>query len=139
MDIILQRNLFDDFPELYSQHKLSPMKTCMCWGVETGDGWYNLIYRLSSDLVAISKDIRATQVKEKFGSLRFYWVADGKLPDRKYIQINNRINQAEDESCETCEECGSKDNVTQTDGWIYTLCDKCLAEKFKTKVCDTIA
>lgn len=122
----LQRKLFEDFPELYCQHKLSPMETCMCWGVETGDGWYDLIYRLSKDLVAISKDIRATQVKEKYGTLRFYWVTDGRLPDFKYNKINNRINLAEDESGVTCEECGSLQNVTQTEGWITTLCDTCL-------------
>ena len=46
----LAQKLYKDFPLLYGDHDKSMMQTCMCWGVETGDGWYNLIYNLSSKL-----------------------------------------------------------------------------------------
>jgi hypothetical protein len=49
-------------------------KTAMCWGFP-GDGWYDLIWDLSNDITDIDKNdwVVATQVKEKFGMLRFYY------------------------------------------------------------------
>jgi translation initiation factor 2 beta subunit (eIF-2beta)/eIF-5 len=36
---------------------------------------------------------------------------------------------AESMSYRTCETCGSTNNVTQTEGWIYTRCEKCIKQK----------
>jgi len=58
----------------------------MCWGMECGDGWYRPIRKLSYALEALNIEfyseyglrIQADQVKEKFGTLHFYYdvVAD---------------------------------------------------------------
>ena len=63
-------------------------------------------------------------VKEKFGGLRFYtnYVDD---------QIEGMIKYAEYLAYKTCEECGSTENVTQTEGWIITLCEKCMEKRKK--------
>lgn len=62
--------LCKDFPKLYAQRGLSPRETCMCWGFSCGDGWEPIIRRLSAKLEAAGAV--AVQVKEKFGTLRFY-------------------------------------------------------------------
>lgn len=115
--------LVKNFPNLYRQRYLSPKETCMCWGFEHGAGWYELIKKLSEDITKISPETEAVQVKEKFGGLRFYVV---NATDEVY----KLIDEAEAESFKICEKCGSRENVT-TGGrsWIYTLCDKCRAEK----------
>lgn len=56
----------------------------------------------------------ATQVKEKFGGLRFY--VSG-ASDEQY----NYISFAESMSYRTCEECGAQGRL-YTDGWHRTLC-----------------
>ena len=57
----------------------------------------------------------ASQVKEKFGGLRFYVQA---ATDKHY----QYITFAESMSYRTCEECGNP-GKTYTDGWHMTLCD----------------
>lgn len=60
----------------------------------------------------------ATQVKEKFGSLRFY--CDGGNE-----KIDGMIWLAEHMSYYMCEDCGTTENIGQTKGWISTLCSEC--------------
>ena len=64
--------LLETFPDLYRQYYLSPQETCMCWGFECGDGWFEIIKKLSEDITKIDPKVEASQVKEKYGSLRFY-------------------------------------------------------------------
>jgi len=42
------------------------------WGVQCGDGWFELIHSVSTLLSQHDTKIQAEQVKEKFGGLRFY-------------------------------------------------------------------
>ena len=66
---------------LYCQKDLPMTKTCMCWGFECGEGWHHILKRLSCELEALNIQfydkykvrIQADQVKEKFGTLRFYY------------------------------------------------------------------
>lgn len=58
----------------------------------------------------------AVQVKEKFGTLRFY-VNGGNEKAYNYIEF------AEALSGSTCEECGAP-GTTRGGGWIRTLCDR---------------
>lgn len=58
----------------------------------------------------------ADQVKEKFGTLRFY-ISGGD----EYI--HGLVSMAESMSAVTCEECGSPGH-RRDGGWIRTLCDK---------------
>jgi hypothetical protein len=61
------------------------------------------------------------QVKEKFGGLRFY-VDGGTEKHWAYIRF------AEAMSYSICEECGATRNVSQTVGWIRTICVPCATE-----------
>lgn len=59
---------------------------------------------------------RATQVKEKFGGLRFY-------VDKANDEQCAAIEFAEVMSVRMCEECGSP-GTPRKGGWVRTLCDK---------------
>lgn len=118
--------LYETYPNLYRQHNLPIDQTCMCWGFECGDGWFGIINDLSKKIVEIAPDVEAVQVKEKFGGLRFY-INGGT--DEVYALIN----KAEDLSYKTCEYCGSTENVTQTRGWIVSLCPLCKLEQEQSR------
>lgn len=73
----LANDLYTRFSKIYRDRTKSMRVTCMCWGLSCGDGWYHLLDRLSTELQAISDaagfQVVADQVKEKFGTLRFYY------------------------------------------------------------------
>jgi hypothetical protein len=117
----LEEQLVKDFPQIFQDWHGNPMQTCMAWGLEVGDGWEPLIRKLCEDIMASvpGEGFRATQVKEKFGTLRCY-VSGGTN------EIYRLIHKAEKESGKICENCGNKDNVTtKGPGWIKTLCNEC--------------
>lgn len=124
MRMKLQTKIIEDFPKLFSllKEKHSLMYPIV-FGIECGDGWYSLIYALCRNIDRLVKEgdpyPKVVQVKEKFGGLRFYI-------DTGSDAIFNIIDFAEDLSYSICEKCGSTRNVTQTKGWIITLCKHCL-------------
>lgn len=65
--------------------------------------------------------ISIDQIKEKFGSLKFYYSGGDDV-------VRGMVYLAESLSYKICEHCGSTKNVTQTttNGWIKTLCEDCL-------------
>jgi hypothetical protein len=101
---------------------------------EHSHGWYKLLDELCSQLTTIMNNIgiviTAEQVKEKFGTLRFYCSVDfpKDLPDSDAKNwndiIRSLISRAEMMSGYTCERCGERGKV-RPGGWIKTLCDKC--------------
>jgi len=62
--------------------------------------------------------VGSIQVKEKFGGLRFYNIGGDDI-------IDGMIELAENQSMIICEVCGSMEDITQTRGWVRTLCRKC--------------
>jgi len=126
MDKKLQDKLFEDFPILYQEHSLSMQETCMCWGFDCGRGWEPLIRELSEILEKFNREnpeipIKATQVKEKYASLRFYV---NSAPDPLW----DLISTYEDRSEKICEECGKESSGPRGKGWIRTLCEDCWKE-----------
>jgi len=136
----LQKQLFDKYPKIFRQKDLSMKETCMCWGIDTGDGWYNLLDMLCDQLQFNTErnkypQIEATQVKEKFGALRFYYQpipteqskqVDEEWQNRNFGEQEGLISFAEFMSGYICEKCGTNQKVERNDeGWIVTLCDKC--------------
>jgi hypothetical protein len=80
----LQQKLFDKYPIIFGDRTKPMSETCMCWGLDCGDGWYHLIDNMCKELMHISEKyditVVADQVKEKYGTLRFY----------NHIQLGNR-------------------------------------------------
>ena len=129
MNEVNTQKLLTDFPDLYSLYseRTTPLIP-MVFGFECGDGWFDIIYRLSDKISKLDPDCRATQVKEKFGGLRFYVTGINIEVSKQGWEL---IDDAENESFATCEDCGSVEDVTQTKGWIITLCKKCMDERKK--------
>lgn len=125
MDKKLQEELYQKFPKIFRDKDESMTKTCMCWGISTGDGWYKIIDALCTELSTYADekglDVVAVQVKEKLAGLRFYVVG----ADEKARQI---IDSYEAMSYKICETCGC-DGKRQTGGyWLHTMCDTCWAK-----------
>lgn len=109
--------LVESFPNLYKHNMV----------FECADGWYNLLYDLSVQLEKIIVEYKknnpddsdwhpyASQVKEKYGTLRFYMST--YLDD-----FDDYINKAEDMSGETCEVCGDKGELFSRGHWYMTRC-----------------
>ena len=85
-------------------------------------GWYPLIKNLIDELINLGWDKQVTQVKEKFGGLRFY-INGGS------DEIYNKITEAEKLSHETCELCGKKGELRTKIRWFTTLCDEHYEQK----------
>ena len=120
----LENSLYAEFPEIFRQKDLPMHQSAMCWGISTGDGWFNLIRELCVKLDKNNQArkergqpvIEATQVKEKFGGLRFYAT---NLDEHASVAIQ----EAEEESIRICEVCGEPGKPGGR-GWIKTLCEK---------------
>lgn len=84
---------------------------------ECGDGWYELLNELCQKLMEVDPECIASQVKEKYGTLRFY----------AQVSENgqNIIDEYEHRSGHVCESCGSTKNVRQDGSWVRTRCALC--------------
>ena len=110
----------------------------MTFGFECDDGWFDLIKTLSNAIQEHVENhnnwnsdnqlrIRAVQVKEKFGGLRFY--INGADD-----HVHGLINFAERLSFKICQRCGSNVNVKRTDSsWITYHCEKCRNEESRSR------
>ncbi len=127
--------LIEIYPELYADpYPESDSKHSMQWGgFETNNGWYNLLDKLSKKISEHLKKnpiegFYVQQVKEKFGGLRYYTSSYDEV-------IEKMITEAEHEADDTCEKCGSREDVKRRGGgWIVTWCNKCY-QAHKDKKC----
>jgi hypothetical protein len=107
----LDKALCEKYPKIFVNRHADMSTTAMCWGLEVGDGWYNLIdtlcealtYTYTTSIKVDEEDgkhfgikpyadsyyftveppqVIADQVKEKFGGLRFYY----------HLEYNERNN-----------------------------------------------
>ena len=92
----------------------------LAFGIECGDGWFDLINTLCEDIIRVDPNAIATQVKEKFGILRFDAIA---YED----EVFDLIDKAEDASEVICEECGAPGKL-EGKMWFKTICEKCKKE-----------
>ena len=74
----LHGRLWANYPRVFTLRTEGPRRSNMSFGCECGDGWFGIVDRLCWCLRALWKLLRvntqATQVKEKYGELRFYCV-----------------------------------------------------------------
>ena len=146
MKLELQKKLATNYPKIFKNVGGDPMVTCMAWGIECNDGWYDLLdtlcytmqqhceaantrYVIETDKYefVIEGDpeyvqVVAAQVKEKMGTLRFY-VDGGDTTTEAMIEL------AEAMSRRLCELCGSPARRNIESGWLHTTCDACNKKK----------
>jgi hypothetical protein len=175
----LDEGLVAKYPKIFNNRYSDMRVTAMCWGFSHGDGWYNIIDMMCSNIQnhidhtrkersralrynrALSRSTKdnveplvkyfshgrevndwhikmshedfddiepqckivppacpqvvASQVKEKFGTLRFYYSGGDDY-------VSGVIRFAESMSCVTCEVCGAP-GETSGRSWIRTLCE----------------
>lgn len=122
------------FPNLYRNRYADMRTTAMCWGFEIGPGWRKLVYDLSTKLEPIIAQWKkeypeeeyfpcASQVKEKYGTLRFYMTS---ATDEMW----NLTEEAESASSTICETCGAPGKLAGY-SWYYTTCPTHLREDDK--------
>jgi hypothetical protein len=127
----LQNKLFEKYPKIFKQRELDRTVTAMCYGIACGDGWYALIDTMCGNIKNQMENANrnkpeeehvvceATQVKEKWGGLRFYVQGSDDF-------IDGIIDLAESMSYRICSQCGNASMPNEKKrGWIYTLCDNC--------------
>lgn len=122
------------YGELAKKHNwmfegLDPKEPFYLFGFEVGIGWYEIIERLLDSLEketekdpTLKEYFRVVQIKEKYGGLRFYTSCESE-------KISDLIDDAEQESYVTCEECGKRAKLRNIDGWYTTLCKKCYKKR----------
>jgi hypothetical protein len=173
----LDQLLCEKYPKMMVNRNKDMMETCMCWGFECGDGWFNLLDQLMGNIQhhidwknkqrqwaidhntmamqckagnfdlfeesmkdltnpeykekrlaeIVAGDFRKVplefpqvtldQVKEKFGTLRFYYTGGDDY-------ISGMVAMAESMSGVICESCGNPGKQT-SGGWIKTICESC--------------
>jgi len=124
MNSKLDKLLCEKYPKLFVNRDKSMQETAMCWGFECGDGWFDIIDCLCGTIqgyidINKHKEIRQVtvdQVKEKYGTLRFYTTGGDNI-------TYGMIAFAENMSGRICETCG-KPGKWRGKGWFYTACDE---------------
>jgi hypothetical protein len=177
----LDKLLCEKYPKMMINRNKDMMETCMCWGFECGNGWYNILDQLMGniqnhidwkekqrnwaiehnnivtqcregifDLFEKSMEgvlnpeykekrlaeilengfrevpesipqVTLDQVKEKFGTLRFYYTGGDDY-------ISGMVSLAESMSGVTCEECGNP-GEQKGGGWVRTICKPCETQR----------
>ncbi len=97
------------------------------------EGWLPIIDKLCACIqhyidyhVSYTKDgqykpaqVRCSQMKEKFGGLRFYTEGHDEV-------VEGMIKMAEHLCNYTCQDCGSEEDLGMTTGWLSVLCRNCV-------------
>jgi hypothetical protein len=173
----LDKLLCEKYPKMMVNRNKPMQETCMCWGFECGDGWFNILDQLmgniqhhidwkekqrigaikynematqakagnfdlfEEDMKALPNDeykekrlaeivagdfrkvpesipqVTLDQVKEKFGTLRFYYSGGDDY-------ISGMVSLAESMTGVTCESCGNI-GERRGGGWVHTYCTPC--------------
>ena len=93
--------------------------------LDIGPGWIPIIAELNNQISYIDSSYKVVQIKEKFGTLRYY--IDFSLDKKNTIPfdiIHILISHAEVKSSSTCEQCGETAKLIVRP-WYKTLCDTC--------------
>lgn len=114
----LQQQFYARWPSWFSGRNEPITQNLMPFGFEHGDGWFDLEWRLCEALEqVVPVDYKLFQIKEKFGTLR--WYDNGNTDEGDAL-----ISQAEKESALTCELCGLPGILRGKNG-LTTQCDTC--------------
>ena len=132
MDAELQNQLYEKYPDLFSNRNKSRRESCMARGIECNNGWYELLGSVCWRIFQHDRNIadpeyipvKFDQIKEKYGGLRVYYSGGDNY-------VRGIISMAEEYSYKVCGVCGNAGKPNKG-GWITTLCESC-----REKTCQT--
>lgn len=114
------------------------LKTRGWYGCIAPDGWKTIVEETDAMLAYLDPDYKIQQIKEKYGTLRYYYEG-GKT---RLVQdiMAAVVRQAEYESAYSCEGCGNSSRGSNPSkgttydptavlkvrsGWYKTICNSC--------------
>lgn len=139
MDQELQNKLYEKYPQFFVNKDKTPMESPMCFGIETGNGWYEILSNVcwmirqhednkkwrkeyleknDPEKLAVEPEyfpVKFDQVKEKYGGLRLYFSGGDEY-------VEGLVSMAEAISYYVCEICGNKGEANKG-GWISVRCE----------------
>lgn len=114
-----------------NRKKLKDLKIFEKVAFEFKDGWSNLVYQLGKDITELCELTNCElpmiqQIKEKLGTLRFYYDDDGKFnyPDAVKNSIFALVSRAVGKSANICETCGKWGELRVDGGYWFVSCDE---------------
>ena len=102
------------------------LKTKGWYGCVAPDGWQKIIEDTDNMLAYIDPDYEIHQIKEKFGTLRYYFGTTKTGFDREIMYTI--ASNAEYRSGNLCEQCAGFGELRKSGNWLKTLCDECASE-----------
>lgn len=122
----LQNKLYEEFPAFFAEKDLPITNSLMAYGIECGDGWYELIRSLCKEIQEYSertgKQVVATQVKEKFAGLRVY-------TNYHSDELRAILSKYEKQSFSVCEVTGEPGALCIRGIWYKTLSENIAKEQ----------
>jgi len=100
--------IVSEFPELFED----------AFDVDLPAGWLEIARKCCAVVSKEAPDLRVSQLKEKFGGARFYYVG---FATQKTVDA---IDAFEKQSYQTCQLCGAP-GKGRGERWIITMCDGC--------------
>ena len=111
------------------------------WGkwISCDKGWYKLLVDTNRKMKMMWPQYEIHQVKEKYGTLRFYWGISSE--DENWQELSDDVSntiydimmdishQAENRSAYICESCGAHGKTRVRRYWYKTLCAPCAIEQ----------
>jgi hypothetical protein len=89
---------------------------------QCGAGWNSLIDPLVKRCTELGGIV--DEIKEKYGTLRFYFTPLGPAADGLWDAFQDIVDQAEHESHWVCELCGKRGYGMRKGIWLKTLCNE---------------
>lgn len=129
-----EQELISRHPSIFRDCGKSPRETCMAWGIDCGPGWYGLIDEMCDRFDKLREltgvGVVADQVKEKFGTLRFYYhtECDSEADPFWDTVVMDIVDLYDIKSSCRCESCGKRGEM-RGGGWLMVRCDECVEKK----------
>lgn len=120
--IMTYKELFEKYPHAFLNNRNTDYSEDPSYRFECAEGWADLMEPIFAYLHEMNTKhpedlISISQIKEKFGTLRFYTSGSTE-------KLSALIDAAEQKSSITCEVCGKAGSLDNSRHWIQTLCEQ---------------
>jgi hypothetical protein len=147
MNSELQNKLYEKYPQLFVNKDKTPMQSTMCFGIECGEGWYDILSSLcwminqheenikwrekwkQKQNVDIQQDfeVKVEGDEQEYFPVKFDQIKEKYGGLRVYFSggdeyIEGLVSMVEAMSYKICDVCGNKGEPNK-EGWISTRCE----------------